>query len=181
MSHDFQLESNIRQMLSIMGEDINREGLKDTPKRVAKAWGELMTPPEFNPTVFNANGYDQMILEKGIKFYTFCEHHMLPFFGIVDIGYIPDEKIIGISKLPRTVEYYSKRLNTQEYFTNNIAEYLQEKLQPKGIGVVVRGRHLCQEMRGVKKEGQMITSCLKGQMLENSTAREEFLELCRKQ
>ena len=119
-----------------------------------------MTPPEFNPTTFDAKGYNQMIMERGITYYTFCEHHMLPFFGTVDIGYIPDDKIIGISKLPRTVEYYSKMLNTQEYFTDNIAKYLQEKLKPKGIGVVVRGRHLCQEMRGIKKRGEMVTSCL---------------------
>ena len=179
MSHDFQLESNIRQMLSIMGEDINREGLKDTPKRVAKAWGELMTPPEFNPTTFDAKGYNQMIMERGITYYTFCEHHMLPFFGTVDIGYIPDDKIIGISKLPRTVEYYSKMLNTQEYFTDNIAKYLQEKLKPKGIGVVVRGRHLCQEMRGIKKRGEMVTSCLKGVFLQKDKVKKEFFDLCR--
>ncbi len=180
-SFDRGFESDIVRILERIGEDPKREGLIDTPKRVVKAWKELTTPPDFNPTVFDANGYDQMILEKGITFYTFCEHHMIPFFGTVDIGYIPDKKIIGISKLPRTVEYFSKMLNTQEYFTNNIAEYLNEKLKPKGIGVVVKGRHLCQEMRGVKKKGQMITSCLKGQMLNNPIAREEFLDLCKKQ
>ena len=167
-------------MLSIMGEDINREGLKDAPKRVAKAWGELMTPPEFNSTTFDANGYDQMILEKGIKFYTFCEHHLLPFFGEVSIGYLPNDKIIGLSKLPRTVDYYSKRLNTQEYFTDNIAQFLFEILKPKGLGVVVKGRHLCQEMRGIKTRGEMITSSLKGNFLNDLNVKKEFLDLCQK-
>ena len=121
-----------------------------------------------------------MIIETGIQYYTFCEHHLIPFFGKAVVGYIPDEKIIGISKLPRTVEYFSKRLNTQEYFTENIADFLMEKLNPKGLGVVVRGRHLCQEMRGIKKRGEMITSSLKGVMLTDNTARKEFLNLCQK-
>jgi GTP cyclohydrolase I len=178
-SFDRGFESDIVRVLERIGEDPTREGLIDTPKRVAKAWKELTTPPEFNPTVFDAQGYDQMILEKGITFYTFCEHHMIPFFGTVDIGYIPDKNIIGISKLPRTVEYYSKMLNTQEYFTNNIANYLWSKLKPKGIGVIARGRHLCQEMRGVKKRGEMTTSCLMGAMKDDMIAREEFLALTR--
>ena len=174
------LEQNIRQFLSIIDEDISREGLVNTPKRTSLAWEEFLTPPTFNPTVFSANGYDQMIIETGIQYYTFCEHHLIPFFGKAVVGYIPDEKIIGISKLPRTVEYFSKRLNTQEYFTENIADFLMEKLNPKGLGVVVRGRHLCQEMRGIKKRGEMITSSLKGVMLTDNTARKEFLNLCQK-
>ena len=169
-----KIEQNIKELLDLLGEQ-QREGIKDTPKRVAKAWKELLTPPEFNPTIFDANGYDQMILEKGITYYTFCEHHMLPFFGTVDIGYIPDKHIIGISKLPRSVEYFSKMLNTQEYFTNNIAHCLDNLIKPKGVGVIVRGRHLCQEMRGVKKQGEMVTSCLKGLMLDDSSAKSEFL------
>ena len=137
----------------------------------------MTTQTFFERTVFDANGYDQMIVEKNIQFYTFCEHHLLPFFGSVSIGYIPDDKIIGISKLPRTVDYFSKRLNTQEYFTNNIANDLDEILQPKGIGVVVQGRHLCQEMRGIKKKGSMITSCLKGCFRDDLTVKKEFLTL----
>ncbi len=173
-------ESDIVRILERIGEDPKREGLKDTPKRVVKAWIELTTPPEFNPTVFDANGYDQMIIENGINYYTFCEHHMLPFFGTASIGYIPNDTIIGISKLSRCVEYFSKRLNTQEYLTNNISDYLWDRLNPRGVGVIVRGRHLCQEMRGVKKRGEMITSSLKGVMLEKGVARKEFLELCKK-
>ena len=174
------LEENIKEFLTIVGEDINREGLEGTPERVAKAWLELLSPKEFNPTIFEANGYDQMILEKDISFYTFCEHHMIPFFGTVTIGYIPSDHIIGISKLPRTVEYYSKRLNTQEYFTENIANYLFDKLKPRGLGVIVKGRHLCQEMRGVKKKGEMVTSSLKGVLITDNIARKEFLDLCQK-
>ncbi len=169
-----KIEENIKQLLILLNE-YDREGTKDTPKRVAKAWKELLTPPEFNPTVFDAQGYDQMIIERGITYYTFCEHHMLPFFGKASIGYIPNDKIIGISKLARTVEYYSKTLNTQEYLTNNIANYLWNKLQPQGVGVVVTGRHLCQEMRGVRKKGDMITSCLKGVMLDEPQAKSEFM------
>lgn len=175
-----KIEKNIKELLIILNE-YDREGTKDTPKRVAKAWKELLTPPHFNPTTFDANGYSQMIVEKNIQYYTFCEHHMLPFFGKVSIGYIPDGKIIGISKLARTVEYYSKGLNTQEYFTDNIANYLLEKLKPAGIGVLVSGRHLCQEMRGVKKKGDMITSCLKGNFLDDIKVKEEFLGICHTQ
>tara|TARA_R100000664_G_scaffold33942_1_gene52912 strand:+ start:2637 stop:3449 length:813 start_codon:yes stop_codon:yes gene_type:complete len=176
-SFDRGFESDIVRILERIGEDVKREGLQDTPKRVVKAWKELTTPPEFNPTVFDANGYDQMIIESGITYYTFCEHHMLPFFGKANIGYIPDKQIIGISKLARCVEYFSKRLNTQEYFTNNIGNYLKDKLNPLGIAVVVTGRHMCQEMRGVKKEGCMTTSYVNGFFKEDHKARSEFMRL----
>ena len=169
-----KIEENIKELLNLLGEK-EREGIEDTPKRVAKAWKELLTPPEFNPTIFDAKGYDQMIIQRDIQYYTFCEHHMLPFFGTASVGYIPDKKIIGISKLARTVEYYSKRLNTQEYYTDNIATFLWKTLKPEGVGVVVTGRHLCQEMRGVKKKGEMITTCLKGILLTDTKAKSEFL------
>ena len=171
------LESNVKEFLDILGEDSNREGLKDTPKRVARAWIELTTPPEFSLTTFDSNGYDEMIISKNIQYYTFCEHHLLPFFGTVHIGYIPNGTIVGLSKLARTVEYYSKRLNTQEYLTNNIAKFLNTKLKPRGIGVIVTGRHLCQEMRGIKKRGEMITSALKGIFLEEPKVKQEFFNL----
>jgi len=174
---DRGFESDIVRILERIGEDPKREGLINTPKRVVKAWKELTTKPEFSPTTFSANGYDQMIIEKGIQFYTFCEHHMLPFFGKAYIGYIPDQEIIGISKLSRCVEYYSKALNTQEYLTNNIGKYLKDKLNPRGIAVVVKARHLCQEMRGVKKQGEMITSYVNGFFKDDNKAREEFLNL----
>ena len=171
------LENNITEFLKLVGEDINREGLTDTPKRIAKMWHELLTPETFELTTFECNGYDEMIISKDIKFYTFCEHHLLPFFGVAHIGYIPNNKIVGLSKLARTVQYYAKRLNTQEYFTNNIAEYLNTNLEPSGIGVITEGRHLCQEMRGVKIKGEMITSSLKGIFLNEKNVKEEFFQL----
>ena len=171
------LEKNIKKMLSLIKQDPEREGLKDTPKRVAKAWIELTNQEDFNLTTFSSEGYDEMIISRNIKYYTFCEHHLLPFFGKAHIGYIPDEKIVGLSKLARTVEYYSKTLNTQEYLTDNIANKIEKALKPRGIGVVVEGRHMCQEMRGIKKEGNMITSCLKGIFRDDLNVKKEFLSL----
>tara|TARA_Y100000310_G_C20678407_1_gene814424 strand:- start:2656 stop:3207 length:552 start_codon:yes stop_codon:yes gene_type:complete len=168
------MEHLIKQFLEEI-DDAEREGLVDTPKRVAKMWGELLNPEEFDITVFDSNGYDQMIVSKNIKYYTFCEHHLLPFFGDAHIGYIPEGKIVGLSKLARTVDYFSKRLNTQEYLTDNIANFLNERIKPLGIGVIITGRHLCQEMRGIKKRGEMVTSALKGLFLEDNTAKSEFL------
>lgn len=157
-------------------DDLNREGLQNTPKRVARMFCEILTAKEPKITVFASQGYDQMISDKGIKYYTLCEHHLMPFFGEVKIAYIPDKHIIGLSKLARIVEYFSKRLNTQEYFTNNIANYLEDKLKPRGLGVLVTGRHLCKEMRGIKKEGVMTTIALRGLFLEQKV-KEEFLNI----
>lgn len=170
------IEKNIREFLILIGEDPDREGLIDTPKRVRKAWKEFMAYQEFDTTVFDSDGYDQMIVSKDIKYHTFCEHHLLPFFGKAHIGYIPDKKIVGLSKLARVVAFYSRGLNTQEYLTNNIAEYLNDKLKPKGVGVVMEGRHLCQEMRGIKKKGKMVTSDLQG-VFRDDAVRKEFLSL----
>lgn len=169
------MESIVTELLSRY-DDPNREGLKDTPKRFIKALDELLKADEPKITVFESNGYDQMITDSNIRYYTFCEHHILPFFGEVKISYIPDKKIIGLSKLARVVEYFSKRLNTQEYFTNNIADYIQDKLQPRGVGVLVTGRHMCKEMRGVKKEGVMTTTALRGLFME-SKVKQEFLAI----
>jgi GTP cyclohydrolase I len=169
------MESAIRFILSHY-DNIEREGLKDSPKRILKAWNELLTAEEPKLAIFDAKNYNQMISDKGINYYTFCEHHFLPFFGDVKIAYIPDKHIIGLSKLSRIVEYFSKRLNTQEYFTQNIADYLDSKLKPQGLGVLVTGRHLCKEMRGVKKNGIMTTTAFKGNFYEESI-RKEFLSI----
>jgi len=130
-------------------DDPNREGLIETPKRVMNAYKEILTAVEPKITIFDSNGYDQMIVEKDIPFYTLCEHHLLPFFGTVHIGYIPKKKIIGLSKLARIVHFFSHRLNTQEYLTKNISEFLQKKLNPRGCAVIIQARHLCKEMRGI--------------------------------
>lgn len=166
----------IKNLLIEIGEDPEREGIIDTPKRVSKAWKELTTPVEFDFNTFDANGYSQMIIVKDINYYTFCEHHLLPFFGKVSVGYIPTKKIVGISKIPRTIEYFSKRLNTQEYFTDNIAHFINDNLEPYGVGVVVSGRHMCQEMRGVQKKGNTVTSCLLGNFMNEPTVRKEFYD-----
>lgn len=169
------LEYSIKTILSHY-DNINREGLIDSPKRILKAWDELLKAEEPKISIFDSQGYNQMISEKGIEYYTFCEHHFLPFFGEVKIAYLPNKKIIGLSKLSRIVEYFSKRLNTQEYLTENIANYLLEKLEPLGVGVMITGRHLCKEMRGVKKKGIMTTTALKGLFLEQKV-KEEFLAI----
>ena len=169
-------EHIITKLLEAIGEDPKREGLTDTPKRVMTAYDELLTPQEFDFTTFSSKKYDQMITMKGISYYTFCEHHMLPFFGKVSIGYIPNKKIVGLSKLPRAVEYFSRRLNTQEYLTQNIANFLNDNLKPQGVGVEATGRHLCMEMRGIKTKGETKTCCLKGNFFDDSMVRDEFFK-----
>jgi GTP cyclohydrolase I len=170
-----KLYNAFKTIIEIFGD--GSEGQTKTPIRMIKAYEEILTSNlNLDLTTFESNGYDQMIVEKGIKYYTLCEHHFLPFYGEVKIGYIPNGKLIGLSKLARVVEHFSKRLNTQEYFTKNIASFLNEKLKPKGVGVVVTGFHLCQAMRGVKKEGEMITSELIG-AFQDLKVREEFLKL----
>lgn len=154
-----------------------REGLLDTPKRVAKMYDEILTPPELKITVFDAKKYDQLIIDKGIEFYSLCEHHLLPFFGSVSIGYLPKDKIIGLSKLSRIVEHFSRRLNTQEYLTENIADYLNKILDTRAVGVVIKARHLCKEMRGIKSKSEMMTSCLRGLLLTEQNLKEEFFNL----
>lgn len=167
------LESAIKAVLSNY-DDINREGLIDTPKRVIKSFNELLRAEIPKISVFDSKGYNQMITDAGIEYYTFCEHHILPFFGYVTISYIPNEKIIGLSKLSRIVDYFSKRLNTQEYLTDNIANYIFDLLKPQGVGVYVTGRHLCKEMRGAKQKGVMQTTALRGSFY-NESIKNEFL------
>ena len=178
---EYIVKQSIYNILRSIGENPDREGLLDTPKRVAKSYKEIFGGYEQDVddilTTFQNEGYDEMVTLRDIEFYSTCEHHMLPFFGVAHIGYIPDGKIVGLSKMARTVEYYSKGLNTQEYLTNNIARYLLYKLEPKGIGVIIEGRHLCQEMRGVKKRGNMTTSSLKGLFLSKTKVKQEFFNL----
>lgn len=170
------LESAIKAIINAFDPNPTREGLQDTPKRVIKAYKEILNPEMPKITVFDSQGYDQMISDSNIPFYSLCEHHMLPFFGTVTIAYIPNGKIIGLSKLARVVEYFSRRLNTQEYLTSNIANFIDETLKPKGVGVKVQGRHLCKEMRGIKTTGLMTTTALTGVFMEHKV-KEEFLQL----
>ncbi len=172
----------IVDLLEFVGEDPNREGLHDTPARVARAWatwteGYGMRPEdvlkEFND---GAEGYDEMILVKDIPFYSHCEHHMAPFFGVAHIAYIPNGKIVGLSKLSRLLDVFARRLQVQERLTHQIAKALYEHLLPTGVAVQLVARHLCMESRGISKQGsETITTQLFGAFHEDASARAEFL------
>lgn len=171
-----EAEKHIRNFLSEMGQDVDREGLLETPKRYAKFFKEFTNPPEFNLTTFN-NESDEMIVVKNIPFYSLCEHHLAPFFGTGAIAYIPNKKMVGLSKIPRTLDLFSRRPQNQERITRQVAEYLMEKLEPIGVGVVLNARHLCVEMRGVEKPGtETVTSALLGNFREHAV-RTEFFNL----
>ncbi|MEE2975399.1 MAG: GTP cyclohydrolase I FolE [Thermodesulfobacteriota bacterium] len=175
---DEDQQETVVRLLEIIGEDPNREGLKNTPKRYLDAFSEFLNPPEFNITTFDVEKTDEMIVQLDIPFYSFCEHHLLPFFGKGYIAYIPNKKIVGISKLSRTLEKFSRRLQNQERITNQVADYLESELGAKGVGVVLKARHLCMEMRGVKKsDTHTVTSKLLGYFRTDERTRAEFLNL----
>lgn len=170
----------VRDFFEHIGEDPQREGLKDTPERVLTAWEKLFggyrQKPEDVLTVFGDELYDEMIVVKNIEFYSMCEHHILPFFGRAHVGYIPDGKIIGLSKLPRLVEIYSRRLQNQERLTSQIARGLQGILKPKGVGVIIEAKHFCMMARGVEKQdSEVTTSALLGLFKKELNTRNEFL------
>jgi GTP cyclohydrolase I len=173
----------VRRMLEVLGEDPERDGLRRTPERVEKAmrWltrGYGMTVEEaIGGAVFEENHHN-MVIVKDIEMYSMCEHHMLPFFGKVHIAYIPNGRIVGLSKLPRVVEVFARRLQVQERMTEQIAAALMEVLRPEGVGVVIEAAHLCMMMRGVEKQNsKTITSAMKGVFLDDIRTREEFLRL----
>ena len=179
------MEEIIKQILVGIGENPEREGLKETPKRVVKMYKELFrgynSDKKPKITVFpnkqDGIDYDQMICDTGY-FFSHCEHHMIPFFGQYYFAYIPGDYIVGLSKIARVVDYYSARLQTQERLVKQIVDELQMMLKPVGIGLILKGRHLCKEMRGIKKfNSQMITSDLRGALRDKIEAREEFLKL----
>lgn len=176
--------SHLKDLLEYIGEDSEREGLIDTPDRIVRSWEHLFSGYGKDPadilTVFDAEGYDQMVLLKDITFYSQCEHHWLPFIGKAHVAYIPDEKIIGISKLARIVEIYARRLQVQERLTEQVADCIVEHLEPLGVGVVIEGQHLCMQARGVEKQHSiMTTSALRGVFKEDPGTREEFMRLIR--
>ena len=178
-------EAAIRKILQEIGEDPDRQGLVDTPKRIEKMYKELtrgyrQTAEELiNSALFDVD-YDEMVVVTNINFYSLCEHHMLPFFGVAHVGYIPKGKVVGLSKIPRIVDMFARRLQVQERMTAQVANVLQDQLNPDGVGVVVEGYHMCMSMRGVEKEkAKMITSTLLGSFKEDQKTRTEFLELIR--
>jgi GTP cyclohydrolase I len=175
-------EKLVKELIKCIGEDPAREGLRDTPARVVKSWAKLFSGYGKKPAdvlkTFNGENYDEMITVKDIEVYSFCEHHLLPFYGRAHIGYIPDGKIIGLSKLPRLVEIYARRLQNQERLTSQIAGALQEVLKPKGVGVIIEAKHFCMMARGVEKQGSKVTtSALTGLFKRDMNTRNEFLKL----
>jgi len=172
----------VYRLLQAVGEDPEREGLKNTPDRVARMYSELLSGYKADPAkiingaLFNIN-YDEMVLVRDIEFYSLCEHHMLPFLGRAHVAYIPAGKVIGLSKIPRMVDMYARRLQVQERMTRQIADFLQDFLEPQGVAVVVEAVHLCSMMRGVKKhDARMTTSAMHGAFRANLATRQEFLE-----
>ena len=166
-------------LLTALGVDLNAEGLRDTPRRIADAYAELLTPVEFAPTTFpNDGGYDELVVATGIPFHSLCEHHVLPFVGVAHVGYLPGERIIGLSKLARVVERFARGLQVQERLTTQVAGWLDDELRPRGVGVVIEAEHLCMSLRGVQKPGaRTVTSALHGLVRDDSRTREEFLSL----
>ncbi|MEZ5362356.1 MAG: GTP cyclohydrolase I FolE [Bryobacterales bacterium] len=172
-----------RGLLGEIGEDVSRDGLVKTPERVAKAWGDLTAGYRMNANeVLNGAlfdvAYDEMVIVKDIEVFSLCEHHLLPFFGKAHVAYIPTNKVIGLSKTARLVDMFARRLQVQERLTREVADAIQDAIQPAGVGVIVEARHLCMMMRGVEKQhSSAITSTMLGEFRENPTTRKEFLSL----
>jgi len=180
-----ELETAIKKVLLEIGEDPDRQGLQRTPHRVAKMYKELTRGYDQSPDTL-INGamfdvkYDEMVTVTNIEYYSLCEHHMLPFFGVVHVGYIPNGKVVGLSKIPRIVDMFARRLQVQENMTRQIADVLKAHLNPQGVGVVVEGYHMCMMMRGVQKDrAKMITSTMLGVFKGDEKTRSEFLHLIR--
>jgi GTP cyclohydrolase I len=166
-------------LLAALGADLQDEQLRDTPRRMAIAYAELLTPAPFRPTTFpNEEGYDELVLVRSIPFHSLCMHHLLPFHGVAHVGYLPGKRIVGLSKLARVVELFARDLQVQERLTSQIAGWVHEQLEPKGVGVVLEAEHLCMSLRGVQKFGsKTVTSALHGLVRDDPRTRQEFLAL----
>jgi len=174
-------ERAVADLLAALGQDASRPSLQDTPRRVAKAYAELLGPRAFDLTTFpNDEGYDEMVVARGIPFSSLCEHHLLPFVGVAHVAYVPGDRILGLSKLARVVEMFSRRLQVQERITRQVATWLDEQLAPKGVGVVLEAEHMCMSIRGVRAPGtRTVTSAVLGLLRSDPRTRTEFLELTR--
>jgi GTP cyclohydrolase I len=166
-------------LLVALGADLTDEGVAETPRRMAAAYTEMLTSKPFRPTTFpNDEGYDELVLVRSIPFHSLCMHHLLPFHGLAHVGYLPGERILGLSKFARVVELFARDLQVQERLTKQIADWLQQQLAPKGVGVVIEAEHLCMSLRGVQKFGATtVTSALHGLVRDDPRTRQEFLAL----
>ena len=174
-------ERAVRDLLLALGRDPSSPHLTDTPRRVAESFTEMLTPREFDLTTFpNDENYDELVLARSIPVQSLCEHHMLPFTGVAHVGYLPGERILGLSKLARVVELFARDLQVQERLTVQVANWLQEHLAPKGVGVVIEAEHMCMSLRGVQARGsRTITSSVQGVLREDPASRQEFFMLAR--
>ena len=175
----------VRKVIALVGEDPNREGLRKTPERYEKALKFLTSgynqsvDSVLNGATFNVH-YDEMVVVKDIEFFSLCEHHLLPFFGKAHVAYLPSKRVLGLSKIARLVNMFARRLQIQERMTQQIAQSIEEKISPDGVGVIIEARHLCMQMRGVEKQhGQAVTSAMLGSFRHNKQTRDEFLSLVR--
>lgn len=170
-------EELFRQFLASLGVDITRPGLAETPARVVRLYREMLTPVAWNPTQFDNDGeYDSLVVLRAIPFFSLCEHHLAPFFGEATVGYLPNGHVLGLSKLARLVEHHARDLTVQERMTTRIADDLERITKARAVGVVLEARHLCAEMRGVKKAGMVTrTSTMRGELRENASLKEEFM------
>jgi GTP cyclohydrolase I len=166
-------------LLRALGADLSAPGLQDTPRRMVEAYAELLTPRPFDPTTFpNDDRYDELVLVRDIPFSSLCEHHLLPFIGVAHVGYLPGDRIIGLSKLARVVEWHARRLQVQERLTVEVASWLEAELAPKGVGVVIEAEHLCMTVRGVRAPGaRTTTSSVLGALRSDARSRQEFFAL----
>ncbi len=169
----------VAELLDALGVDRHTEALRETPRRVASAFAEMLAPTPFGATTFpNEGGYDELVVVSDIAFSSLCEHHLLPFVGVAHIGYLPGNRIVGLSKLPRLVEHRARRLQVQERMTVEIADWLERTLAPGGVGVVVEATHMCMSLRGVRQPGAVTTtSALRGRLRDDPRTRHEFLDL----
>jgi GTP cyclohydrolase I len=171
----------VHDLLRALGQDLTAESLQDTPRRVAATYAELLQPRSFSLTTFpNVEEYDEMVVARGIPFASLCEHHLLPFVGVAHVAYLPDDRILGLSKLARVVELFARRLQVQERLTKQVAAWLQQHVEPKGVGVVLEAEHTCMSIRGVRAPGtRTLTSALHGVIRDDPHTRAEFLALAK--
>jgi GTP cyclohydrolase IA len=168
-------------MLAALGLPVDSEDMFETPRRLVHAYAEMLTPPEFDSTTFrNSASYDELVVVSDIPVHSLCEHHLLPFTGVAHVGYLPGDRILGLSKFARTVEFFARRAQTQERLTTEVADHLDELLEPRGVGVVIEADHTCMTLRGARADGaRTVTAALRGRLREDPATRAEFLSLTR--